>query len=291
MQEALNSIIKERTHFLNNCIDAKISYNKLTIIDANNFITLLNNLISFIIHTIDYEEFIKTNLDKFKLLRKILVGDDLKFYSNNLDTNLIKTFKTSYDRIFIPMKYNQIIESKIVTDFFTQFVKGITYFKIEEQQLRLPIYHRNVSCGSKELTSEQQFIDTMFGPKKDKLIERCYLERTIYNILYNKILDSQDFGHRFEYLNISRIYQNYYPNVYIDIEIEYLIDTNYPLRIIINKLDAISKVIIETQIYTKTIDTITHIYENIIRCEKKNSVNNYVKLQTFDKEEDWQIIS
>jgi hypothetical protein len=290
MQIALNNINNQRITFLNKCIDARISSTKLTNIDATDFINSLNDFIRIIRPTDDYEDFIKLNLDKFKLLKRILIGQDKEFYDNSLNITLKNNFRTLYNRIIIPMKYNEITDFRIVTKVFTNFVKGITYFQIEEQTYRWPIYHRNVSCGTNALTTEYKFKKTMFGPKKDKLVERCFIERTIYNILYKKILDSQNLGHLVEYSNITRIYQNYFPNVYIQIEIQYLTNTYYPIRIIINKLDVISTVIIETQIYTKTCNPITFVYDDIIRYEKEDINHNYAKTQTFDNEEAWQLI-
>lgn len=282
MQQALNDINNQRINFLNKCIDTRISSTKLTNIDATDFINSLNDFIRFIKPTIDYEEFILINIDKFKLLKRILVGEDKAFYNNCLDDHLIRTLKQLYDKIYISIKYNEITDEKLITKIFTNFVKGVTYFKSS--------IYKPGEYGNNIQTIECKFKKTMLGHKKNISIEQYYIERTIYNILYQKLLYSQNLQNRLKYLDITQIYQSYYPNVYIDIEIEYLTNIYYPIRIIINKLDVISKAMIETQIYTKTINPITFVYDDIIRCEKKDINHNYSKTQTFDNEEAWRYL-
>lgn len=288
MDIALSNVIKEKTKFYNLALNNKIDDQIITIDKANNFIKALEDFIKTIIPTNNYELFIKTNLEDFKKLKEILVGNIT--FSDKYHKLVIKKFRNLYNKIIIPMKYKQIIEDKedFISTIFTKFTSGITYFKPELQHLRWPIYHRNASCGSDKVKSIYKYKKTLFGPDKSDQLERCFIERVIYDKLYNKILSVQDFGHSFELQTIKRLFQDNL-KYNIDIEIEYI--DLYPIKLTLLYYDIYNTKnndCLKRIEYKKTLDN-TNNYEDIIRCYKKEYIDNteYAKYQTFDSYIEW----
>jgi hypothetical protein len=288
MDIALSNVIKERNNFYNLALNNKIGDQIITIDRANNFIKALEKFINLLNPTTDYELFIKTNLEEFKKLKEILVGNTT--FSDKYHIEIVNKFKRLYNQIIGYMKYKQIIEDKeyLITDIFTKFTQGITYFKPELQYLRWPIYHRNASCGSNKVKSIYKFKKTLFGPDKSNQLERCFIERIIYDKLYNKILSVQNFGHSFELQTIKRLFHD---NIKYNIEIEIEYSNLYPIKLTLLYYDIYNTKNIDCIIkkeYIKTLDN-TNNYEDIIRCYKKDNCNNteYSKLQTFNSYVTW----
>jgi hypothetical protein len=288
MQEALNNIIKAKDRFNNLSINSKVSKSNLNIIDVQSFLDLLSTFADLIDPTKNHEKFIKNNLNNIKELKNILIGDDFKIYEKYYNTELSKRLKKVYNIIVNRLNYNNIIGNKetYVTKIFTEFLAGITYFKKELQELRWPIYHRDASCGSKRRQTIYTFRKTLFGPNMGHKLERCYIERMVYDQIYRYIVGIQDFGHRFELQTLERFYLEYFPNKYMKIEVKFI--GEIPNKLIISYLDSVSNRIIEKYEYKRTI--IDNNYDNTIICYKKILEKEYMKEQTFELESEWKAI-
>lgn len=107
-----------------------------------------------------------------------------------------------------PAKYFQYLPTKI----FEEFVKGITFFKADEETLLSnPLYHRIQSCGSKDVESTSKFIHNKGDTKevramKTKALRKCIIERQIYDQIYTKVLHYQDVGHKHELQSLQDLY-------------------------------------------------------------------------------------
>jgi hypothetical protein len=288
IQKALDNVMIERSKFYNKTINSRtVNSSKIKLNDITEFIASMNKLITIINanKNLDYNDFIMNNLDNLKKLKSSIISKDFEFYKKNYDSAIISNFRTIFNRIFTPIKYKEIIIDKeyLITEIFTEFVKGITYFKKEEQELRRPIYHRDKSCGTKNLMTIYKFRKTLYGPTQDKMVERCYIERIIYDKLYNHILHIQDFEHEFELLTVSRIFQDYFPNIRLNISIDYS-DIYYPTKLTIIIKNANNDKIIEKYEYIKNKNS------KIINGHMVINNQHYHKIQTYDLEEEWKLI-
>ncbi len=294
LENALNDVMTKRLIFGNISINSKVR-NRILIKDdvkIKEFLDSLDNfykkLTTTTISDIELRKFIQIHNTKLEKIKSTLVSSDKEFYKNIYDDSLITIMKSNYDRIFIRTRYKQQIDNleADATRYFTEFAKGITYFKNESynQEGRRPIYHRNASCGSKQLTSTQRFKKETYGPDKHKFIYRCLLERLIYDRIYQNTLRMQDLGHKVELEIVQRIYDKYFPDRSLKI-IGFYYDDEYPINLEIGIYN--KDKLIEKKTYTK--ELINNLYKNNVECTKEDYLNNkyYEKIQTFDKKEVW----
>ena len=299
MQKALDDIMKQRHKFINLSTNTKIDKSKILNINTKNqdftivneFIDKLIVLFNLTIHGNDHSIFIKNNLESLEKLRNTLINYEI--YNIIYTKKLKDTLKLYYNRIYNRLGYNNFIDQrkKIVSAIFDKFIQGIIYFKNEMQTNRWPIYHRDASCGSSGQTSISRFARTLFGSDKYKQLERCFIERHIYNILYTKIYKLQDLGHMFELQNIKLIFEKYSPKQYLEVYVDKYNGT-YPEKLIIDSRDSITKNIIERHEYIKIFDKNNNIYLDDVQCYKKIYIDNseYEKNQTFANKRRWKRI-
>jgi len=207
-----------------------------------------------------------------------------KVILDKISIKKIKQLRSIHDKLF--KKFNMTYMNKkflqVSTILFTEFCKGITYFKDSETSL-VPIYHREESCGEKLKNHIEKFAilpddNSIIINKKKNAVRKCYIERKIYDIIYSRINELQEVRHLVELKNIERLYQDYFTNESIDVTIKFKNDL-YPkvLTLIIKTNDDI---LIET--YTKT--------NKNVKCTKELNGKKYNKEQTFDKETNWKVI-
>jgi hypothetical protein len=150
-------------------------------IQVEVFIALLSNN-NIVLNDQDArEDFIKQNIRKLHMLRDILVNpENIAKYNGTLQ----RWCRIQANRILTPLQWNATFDrwKSRVTKIFTLFCQGVTYFKIEMQQGRDPVYHRNASCGTRQLESNVKFTHWIF---KDYslLVERCLIERLVFTKL------------------------------------------------------------------------------------------------------------
>jgi hypothetical protein len=121
------------------------------------------------------------------------------------------------------------------------------------------------------------------------LIERCYIERLIYNELYiHESLhfpptgfqdNEQDPGHLFRIDLTKHDFESCFPNTKIIIEIEYI--DNFPFKLIINKIqNGVTTILTYTKSYIMTPNG-NKIYEDAVECIKEVDNIKYIKTSRF----------
>lgn len=173
---------------------------------------------------------------------------------------------------------------------FKEFIKGITYFSNEtEYNDKEMIYHRNGSCtknGAGNVNCSA-FNNSAHKKSKKHLIEKCFIERLIYDQLWQQIQQvPQDIKH-LEWLHNTRLaYLSCFPDFEIKIDIE-------KYEIMPEKLK-ISRYFkgnhIDSEIYIKRY---SNIYEDVVYCIKNNHVlkRKYAKEQTFQQQGKWKNVN
>lgn len=213
---AFLSMMRFVNKFYNQSIDIKVQDSILDFKNVSNLVQSMENVILFIKNLSDNDKqlFIEKYLKKLLFFRNIIGSCDkntfCKCYNKETKSKLIRC----YNQIIIPLNFNRTyeIKTKLITEIFTNFVRGITYFKSEFQDFRYPIYHRNASCGSTNQTSDEKFVKTLYGPDKSLYVQRCYIERKIYDKIYKRFFNYQDIGHLHELKIVEQYYDTYFPN-------------------------------------------------------------------------------
>ena len=288
VNNALDKVMKERIYFSNKTLNSKIDNKCVKKQDAQVFLQSLDDLYKELVKTgLDRRQFIKENNIKLDKLKSTLVSADKEFYKTCMDEDLSRALTTAYNRIYIHIRYNAIIESlqRDATKYFTEFAKGITYFRSEKQELRDPVYHRNASCGSKNQKSYMRFTKERFGPDKSHYVYRCLLERLIYDKIYENTLRLQDLGHKHELETVQRIYDEYFPVNSLKIKkLEYIGEMPYLLIVGHYFQDSL----IGEERYVRYIDG-SNQYQPQVDCEKEDILaqKRYEKVQTYDGPTDW----
>ena len=259
--------------------NASVDKTTMTKIDCDKIIEAIKDLAKIVEkhRDMDFTQLIRDKIGILKSLRDIMVSER---FTSNYDEELVRIFNKLYNRIYIAMNYNKIAKERqmFVTKTFTEFSKGITYFSKDKQEGRHPSYHRNASCGSERLTSERKFSRTRYGPKMHKAIEFCLIERLLYDQIFRHVIGYQDLGHSHELETVRRIYDSYYPENNLKIEVAYLQNKPFIIKIVYNNnLD---------ERYTKTIKQ-DGTYDNNVDCKRQENGELYVKTQSFDSEEKW----
>lgn len=168
--------------------------------------------------------------------------------------------------------------------FLAHLLRGITYFESDEE-IDWPRYHRKQSCGEKfkiRTEDSKRIVD-----EKKAALQKCYIERSVYNELHHHILHRQDTGHLVELRHIQQLWQDYYPGEEIIVKVEY--DAfNLPSSLHIYHQDA--KMRRTEDIYRKDEGGVVHCYRDVYRvmkCISPLRLESYKKVQTFEKEEPW----
>lgn len=208
----------------------------------------------------------KPNLFVLYKLYDTILGEYSKIYIPNNEKGKIRN---NLDSLYKKLKIDKPKHyfNHIPTMIFNQFIKGITYFE-NENPVETPYYHRLRSCGLKGIP----LIDKFENPNNKYFVKKCYVERTIYNMIYMHFLHYQDIGHLRELHQVEKYYQQYFLNDPLFIHIDY--DKNhYPYKLTIN-----SKL---KEVYTK------HWDKEIVMCQLRIKRNHFSKINTFKNENPW----
>jgi len=290
MQSKFEDVKKNQYKFANISLNTKIN-NK--VLNSNNiiirdFIESLNAFYNEIkkYNTNDINIFIKNNIKNLENLKDTLVSKNRIIYNNIYDNTVKNNLTNMFRKIYIKLDYNKYLENrqKFVTTIFTEFAKGITYFKTELQESRFPVYHRNASCGTKNVTTQTKFAKTLFGPDKSKYVQRCYIERMLYDNIYNHIIGLQDIGHMVELRIITQIYEKYFPEKTSKLNIIY--NNDFPISLTIdfyNKKNTITNIMDKKIEFYKKLK-LNNSYEDNVICINKDIINkiNITNQQNFD---------
>lgn len=191
------------------------------------------------------------------------------------------------------------ISSRKVTQVFDEFVKGITYFNDEEvYDQRHPVYHRRGSCSPRG----QQNIPCksgMYDETVSKEIEKCYLERLIYDAIWQELCNTQqDKGHLEWLEETRRAYLSCHPNHSIVVEFDFnsrrLSNDNVsasernivPTQMSVKYFDG-NGVETNNEIFTKTYNSITRVYDYPVRCKKIENGRMFIKYTDFENQGSW----
>ena len=216
----------------------------------------------------------------------------------------IPIFRSFYDRIIKQLLgiTDDIDDSVSASSIFKEFIKGITYFS-DQHGDEIPIYHRLYSCGSSdddayynEWHTCTENMDSIKRNTVEQRITTCYIERLIYDNIYVHLQNffptlpsaenKQNSAH-LERLELThKDYKTCFPSIEIQIDIEYMQEFPYILRItkLINGKPRY------TEIYKKTINRqlVTSVYEDVTECFIHKSSGIYYKYQTFMRNESYK---
>lgn len=226
--------------------------------------------------------FFERNMHFFYAIHTNLAG----YYIADGHKQLIPLFRGPHDKIFagFDVKRPGAKFGNLPTKVFNEFIKGISYFATESV-IESPVYHRESSCGTKELDIKAKFKRRMgyshdAGLLNMEHVRQCYIERLIYDAIYEAVLHRQNIPHLVEKERMSRIYTDMYPGSQLRVYISHFAGTPpiFPTRLII----------------TDGIDLYRPNYEEeyfkdggLVRCSKLENGQMFHKFQTFEKEMPW----
>jgi hypothetical protein len=196
-----------------------------------------------------------------------------------------------------------------ITRVFEQFIKGITYFSEQETgQEEVPIYHRLFSCGPGDDPFRQTYLQCTSGMDKNrwsdvkKRIERCYIERLIYDQIFKDqtlhfpAVGTEDPSQNDAHIARIRLtrddFKSCFPRTEIRVELSYDNHSIYPIELAIIRSTTKKGAKEIKEVYKKRIDKTVpnfHKYENVVECFKYvgNKID-LLKAQAFRGETRWR---
>lgn len=155
-----------------------------------------------------------------------------------LQINKIR-FRSLHDVIFKNLLKLNIKPPTLTTSLFGEFIKGITYFSVQEKATQLPIYHRLISCGPKSPSEASIVFRKRFNQchpsmslddRKDvkQRIQTCQIERLVYDEIYKNVElflpgedRSQNASHLHRLLLTQDDFKSCFPNVKLDVKVSF----------------------------------------------------------------------
>jgi hypothetical protein len=228
----------------------------------------------------DIDAFIEDNIGQIYRFHETLAGVYGKTY---MDSKQINDCRSPHDTVMqnvLNIKRPSRRFQHMPTKIFNKFVRGITYFA-SESVVEQPIYHRDASCGSANLDYITKFVNR--SATADSL-ERCYIERLIYDAIYTTVYYKQDLGHLQELRNIERLYQERNSGITIRVEVNFH-NLILPAELVIRWTKAWDKTI--TEIYSKN-------NNDQVDCKRIDTTSGYImkytKIQDFDHKHEWNSV-
>jgi hypothetical protein len=220
--------------------------------------------------TFDQKLFIDKHGGKLFRIHNILSNNDYSIYMNK---QILLKLKSPHDIIFMSSLGIKNVEDtfkRLVTSIFNKFVQGITYFK-DDHVIDNPIYHREASCGDKQKNHVDKFAmkltnAAMEKEKKERAVRMCYIERLIYDQIYENVYKTQDLGHKLELHNMGQMFLLYFPGETLTVTVEF--DDVYPVKVIIKNNK-------EVREYYKQWDN-SKVY-----CKMLRGATRFDKVQTY----------
>lgn len=207
---------------------------------------------------------------------------------------IAKSDRSLHDKIYNKLKLSRYISH--VTTIFEEFIKGITYFENEKDDQAIPIYHRLYACGPYADTHRQGNLICRSDLSQDELkrrrplIERCYIERLIYDEIYKYYTlhfpsrndsPTQDEGHLFRMKLTKEDFESCFPDTQINVAIEH--EDNLPVKLTIERSQNTTKTMLTFHKYI----TLSHvfgvkIYQENVEVEKTDGKGRkYIKTSRF----------
>jgi hypothetical protein len=228
------------------------------------------------------------------------------YYGDVLKLKELLPKGNSYHRKLFNDQFNVDKFPSHVSIIFENFVKGITYFAHEKDVNDVfPIYHRMYSCGPARNKTYRlgnlvclDNIDKKEIKRRKSLIERCYIERLIFNELYiNETLfypekgtndNKQNEGHLYRLDLTKQDFESCFPKTSITVKIKY--NLQVPVELEIKKIHGNGCVILK---FTKDISIGSFgqkIYNEAVFREKHTDKNPVeYKVFYFDKRTTFEI--
>jgi hypothetical protein len=177
-----------------------------------------------------------------------------------------------------------------VTTIFNDFIKGITWF-ISEKRYKLtePAYHRDGSCPARGGLNPTC---TLFDNVNADVIEKCYIERLIYDNIWQVVMMcAQDKEHQNWLEETRKAYKTCFPNTILEIKVQYS-DKKYiehiPERLTVTKTNVLLYSVEEYK-YTKEYSYQKRIYVYPVRCVKYVGRNTYRKNTYYIEDDVWKL--
>jgi hypothetical protein len=195
-----------------------------------------------------------------------------------------------------------------LTSIFREFIKGITYFKDQEETAN-PIYHRLYSCGpfsenkSHRNMNNKCILRLSRAERKKRHIagETCYIERIIYNRIYAhemaEMVDTTikpipvDAGH---VQSENEAYLDYV-SCCREWDMKVVLDFNLlgAVGVTIKRLK--KNRIVSEETYTRTIiptgfGGVGWKYDDLVHCTKTAGTQTFFKVQTYNRQRDWRLL-
>lgn len=228
---------------------------------------------------IDTKQIINEYCGELYRIYDYLVGDYAKLCLVSSTIQYLRSFiGTLFDNILgIKMSVKKYFQ-KMPTIIFNRFCEGITYFETD--------HHKESSCGEKTMTNSSFDVE-----RKRSTLRRCYIERLIYNDIYNRSFTFQDLSHMKELRSIENLHDDVFSGSNLTIKLFYPGDSIYPEKLTISYNDS------GNNIQETYIKQISHSRSTDIKvyCSKQvfsnKGVKYYNKIQSFTREEPWLITS
>lgn len=203
-----------------------------------------------------------------------------------------KDLRAFHDRIFTNIFHIGNRVPRNVTRVFDDFVKGITYFDYENPAQE-PIYHRLHACGNGTNPFRQQYNQCTGSmdrkTKKDvkSRIEKCFLERIIYDRLFQDLEltfdkdPEQDEGHVHRMKLTQDDFESCFPQTKVEIDIEY--DNHLPFKLTIARFVKSKEISREIYIKRIVVDPVFggRMYYEIVDCYKHIGGKIYNRYQGY----------
>lgn len=207
---------------------------------------------------------------------------------------IAKFDRSMHDKIYNKLKISRYISN--VTSIFEEFIKGITYFEHEKDDKAIPIYHRLYACGPYADTHRQGNLICTQDMSKDELrrrrplIERCYIERLIYNEIHKYYSlhfptkndsPTQDEGHLFRMKITQEDFQTCFPETTITVDIHH--EDNIPIKAVITRtIKGLTTIMTFCKYVTLSPNFGVKIYQENIEVEKIDTKGRkYIKTSRF----------
>lgn len=220
-------------------------------------------------------------------------------------------FIGAHDRVF-KNTLGMLDTQQSITKLFEEFIKGITYFKQQlDPRHPYPIYHRLHSCGPNMHNLDSDYalraanlicigqLPWSEKMRRKGLIERCYLERLVYDALYKHFVlqhaergnaeNEQDERHLEHLELVKKDFDTCFRAIDVSVDVRY--ESGYPTRLEVKRFK--KKVLMSTEIFVKTLGDLKNkfcVYEPGVVCHKvvHKTGASYVKVNVFDMEQDWK---
>lgn len=239
--------------------------------------------------------------EEFQMISSYLEDKQLiKATINKQKVSLLRYLQTIFKTYFKFDKYlSDVLHETAMR--FSEFMKGITFFKGLDVEVLRPIYHRTTSCGvskkdatyaSKHLDCNGVVDDTDEYERRRTNVRNCLIERLVYGLLFTKYYkQNQDLGHSYQILHVDHFhFQSCYQGSVLSVHpLSFVGDI--PISLTIETVNS-NKSIIE--VYTKTFDASSQSYHPNVDCQrtiidKETHVRiDERKVQTFDSQKNWK---